>query len=698
MQQQVHSRFSESLLTGDFLAAYTLPGCEEFEEWLSMRRGQLRIRQVNLLQTLTNCARTQGNIEKAITYIQRLIKLDPDDESHLRLAMCLYIEVGRREAALKIYDTFTQRLERELGVQPQAPTVALHETIASSPAALDNPTFSGKKTFPAIQKLSLVVVLRIQWVSLSQDPEETAQSLYDADQLAKSILTDKLKAFPLSGAGKGTLFYFGWPKAQDDAAWCAARGAMRFLSVLKLSFPLISARIGIHAGRLLSGTDEMIPDLIGDISEEVSHLTNCAQPGEIMISHIVQQLLSSRIDSHRIGERRRQIDGSIQSVYKLPEGPGTQALTDITHHFVGREKEIDQLDTALEFSRHSGRGRTIAIEGAPGVGKTALTNHWINLNRVDIGKSANLLKILCTPDACMDTLYATICSLRQHIGLNTESPQINQSELQTCLQTCSYNQTGDSRHLLKALSRFSTPEAALMEQLYLEMSELLKQTLAPTGSVLWLEDAHWSDKGTLGFIKYLETHANFPLLIVVTQRTRLFSSLDKINLDPLDREQSKKLLSKLPLHMKEHYADKSITDAATLSHGNPFFMLELTKNAVFRDKLPDTIIAHFSKLIDDLGDYREQAMFIAAACSEISFKELELVTEKPARQLQHSLEQLISKGILVRQDKTRYSFTHPLLHLALVELTTNSRQRHFRQIISTKLTKIRRETLFLTEN
>lgn len=694
MFDQPLTELPDSLLTGDFLAAYSLPGCEEFEEWLTLRRAQFRIRQVNLLQTLVNCSRNLGDTEQAIAFIQQLIRLDPDDESHLRLAMCLYIEVGRREAALKAYDTYTQRLERELGVQPQAPTIALHETIASSPATIDSATLSGKKTFPAVQKLSLVVVLRIQWVSLSQDPEETAQSLYDADQLAKTILSDKLEAFQLSGAGKGTLFYFGWPNAQCDAAWSAARGAIRFLATLKSRLPLVSARIGIHAGRILSGTDEMTPDLIGDISEEVSQLTSCAQPGEVMISHVVQQLLGTRVAYSKIGERRRQIDGSIQSVYRLNDtSPSHSSNHD--NKLVGRDAEMVLLNTIFSRTSKQGVSHSVVIEGVTGIGKTALITHF--LSQIP-SPAPPLLNIICTPDARSDALVATLRGIRLSLGFNPDTPLVSKSGISRQLQQSGYKPSKHSELLIEALSELRLPAPTEMKLLFEQLCALTAILLSD-GGIIWIEDAQWSDKTTVRYIDYLEHHLPSAVLILVTQRWSIFPRREiTITLPPLDHSSSMQLLNNLPASMKQHYTDTSMINIAQLGRGNPFFMSELTKNAVLKDKVPDTVIASFSTQIDSLEKSRDLAMIMAIAGSEISLEALQLITEKPAVDLRNELEQLQSLKVIQEHPPANFRFSHPLLRLSLIELTTNSRQRQFRQVISTKLTEPGREVLFLTEN
>lgn len=84
-----------------------------YEEWTQARREHLRSRYLELL-------RSSGAWE-------RLIEVDPADESAHRELMRTALEAGNRHAAIRWYGRLRGTLETELGVRPSGETEALYE-------------------------------------------------------------------------------------------------------------------------------------------------------------------------------------------------------------------------------------------------------------------------------------------------------------------------------------------------------------------------------------------------------------------------------------------------------------------------------------------------------------------------------------------------------------------------------------------
>ena len=75
----------------------------------------------------------------AIQSALRLLALDPLQEPVHRTLMRLYMEAGRRGAALRQYQQCVSALGRELGVEPEAETKALYEEVLRQRAARSVP-------------------------------------------------------------------------------------------------------------------------------------------------------------------------------------------------------------------------------------------------------------------------------------------------------------------------------------------------------------------------------------------------------------------------------------------------------------------------------------------------------------------------------------------------------------------------------
>ncbi len=117
------------LYRGDLMADLLLDECPAFEQWLEVMREHWRQRQVQLLHRLIEHHQHQGTIQEGIAWATRLLQLDPWNEQAHRTLMLLLNRSGQRSAALAQYETCRNLLAEELGMAPEAATVALYESI-----------------------------------------------------------------------------------------------------------------------------------------------------------------------------------------------------------------------------------------------------------------------------------------------------------------------------------------------------------------------------------------------------------------------------------------------------------------------------------------------------------------------------------------------------------------------------------------
>ena len=118
-----------ALYRGELLAGFSLADAPTYEEWLLLRREQLAARALLALKTLADTFEAQGDLEQAHTYATRLLELDPYGEASRRQLMRILVRRGLPDQALAHYATLRRLLRDELGVEPNAQTVALYEQI-----------------------------------------------------------------------------------------------------------------------------------------------------------------------------------------------------------------------------------------------------------------------------------------------------------------------------------------------------------------------------------------------------------------------------------------------------------------------------------------------------------------------------------------------------------------------------------------
>ncbi len=100
------------------------------EEWCFWRREELARRYQGALQALGGLRLAHGDYSGALEAYRRLLASDPLREDIHRAVMRCLARSGDRSAALKHFQTVTELLDEQLGVEPLPETIELYEAIA----------------------------------------------------------------------------------------------------------------------------------------------------------------------------------------------------------------------------------------------------------------------------------------------------------------------------------------------------------------------------------------------------------------------------------------------------------------------------------------------------------------------------------------------------------------------------------------
>lgn len=118
-----------SLYTDHFLAGFTLKDAPAFDDWSFFQAESLRRDLASALESLTHGYCDLNRAPEAIPFARRWLSLDPLNESAHRQLMIAYELAGEHASALRQYQQCEATLQKELGVEPEAETKALHEKI-----------------------------------------------------------------------------------------------------------------------------------------------------------------------------------------------------------------------------------------------------------------------------------------------------------------------------------------------------------------------------------------------------------------------------------------------------------------------------------------------------------------------------------------------------------------------------------------
>ena len=108
---------------------YVSGSAPEYQEWLDRERNRLRTRAGAAALALAEKSDEQGRLPEAVQWCRRAVELAPEDEGTLRRLLALMDHNGDRSAALRAYDDFARRINREFELEPSAETRRLASAI-----------------------------------------------------------------------------------------------------------------------------------------------------------------------------------------------------------------------------------------------------------------------------------------------------------------------------------------------------------------------------------------------------------------------------------------------------------------------------------------------------------------------------------------------------------------------------------------
>jgi DNA-binding SARP family transcriptional activator len=116
------------LYEGDFLDGFMIDE-ERFDQWVIAERDRLHRLALRAHATLVEQLSRVDAVDEAVAVAQRALRIDPLQESMHRTLMRLYLQGGDLLNALQQFDTCAKMLRRELDVEPDAETKALHQEV-----------------------------------------------------------------------------------------------------------------------------------------------------------------------------------------------------------------------------------------------------------------------------------------------------------------------------------------------------------------------------------------------------------------------------------------------------------------------------------------------------------------------------------------------------------------------------------------
>ncbi len=350
--------------------------------------------------------------------------------------------------------------------------------------------------------------------------------------------------------------------------------------------------------------------------------------------------------------------------------------------FVGRESELEQLETALSQARE-GQGSSWLITGESGVGKSRLSNE---------------LRIRA--------LVQGFLTLRSYAQKDVGSPYfIWQDIIRQLLLTITINEQDAAilsnvffqiddliGHETKPISDLDP--AVIQNRLLKILDTIFRQLEQP--ALIILEDIQWARKESLALLNGLRNQAaQLPILIITTLRSDE-ATVQSLDLSEMNLLALKRLSKSAVIQLSESIMGRAGRESRIIdllqneTEGNPFFAVEIIRalaeeagnlSLVASMTLPENIITGglhnlIQRRVNKIQPHYQPLLQTTAVTGQhLDLNLLKTIApENGVSDLEDWLTECANAAVLERQDN-RWRFTHNKLREAiLAELNQNEQQ------------------------
>lgn len=682
-----------ALYRGDFLAGLDLPDCPDFEDWLLLQRESLRCHALALLEHLSNHFEQQGELQRALPHAQRLVELDPWQESGQQRLMRLLARNGQSAAALAQYESFRHQLWKELGVHPSKACQALQQSIRQGElSAAPRPAPTRPVALPPPPaELRQVTVLYCEIATPdSIDPEEALALLAEPQAQCAQVIRAH-GGYLVQAHGGGLLAYFGYPQAREDAARIAVLAALSLAAACEPA----QVRCGLHTGQIVTAPGQAMPDATGITSDLAIQVRQLAGYQEVTLSSATFRLVQGYFRCLPLQLCLLGSGASAGTIYRAEAASSARhrlAAQPRLTPLVGRRDELERLHEIWRQVHQQQRGQALLLCGDPGVGKSRLVHELSK--QIPVTLPGHQVELRCLEQHRSDPLFPCAELIRSLTGFAPDSAPAQRYQ-RLCEVLQAFGLDGPRCDLVADLLGLPLPEGSPVhglrgEQWHEGMLETLLAIIRANRQqplLLVLEDAHWADASTLRlFERLLHEPELRPLMLLITARPE-FATQPWL-------EAGAHLLQ-LP-HLSPALAQSMVADLATsldrddlqrvleMADGVPLFIEELAQWAASghgQQGIPLTLNDLLMARIDLLGAARGTAQLAACIGREFPIELLEALHPGSPAELQAHLGELLRAGLINPGSQASLSqFKHALIQQAayLSQPRALRRQTHAR--------------------
>ncbi len=269
------------------------------------------------------------------------------------------------------------------------------------------------------------------------DPEAMGHLLADYQHVVSQEI-ERYGGYVAKFLGDGVMAYFGWPRAQEDAAERSLRAGLAVTSaVARINVPGVSAirtRVGVATGNVvignLTGTGSAKDETIAGAAPNLAaRLQAAAQPDEVVISDDTHRLVGALFDCRTTGPLALKGYSDPITAWSVQreaiEINRFAAVRAMRAGLVGRNQELNLLLDGWKKAV-AGQGSAFVISGDAGIGKSRL----VEALRGAHASAAHDIRLQCSAFHATNALFPVGRYIEQAAGFLTEdSPSTKRRRL-----------------------------------------------------------------------------------------------------------------------------------------------------------------------------------------------------------------------------------------------------------------------------
>jgi tetratricopeptide (TPR) repeat protein len=490
--------------------------------------------------------------------------------------------------------------------------------------------------------------------------------------------------------------YFGFPRAQEDAAERAVLAALELVDATaklnhrsELGAGSLQVGVGVHCGTVVitpaAGGE---PNIVGEAPTLAAQLPALADPGAVLISETVRELVAEQFATVVLASTTVKGAAGPLRLYRVlrPKPSRHRARSRQSDRpLVGRDDELRLLLGRWERAR-AGDGQVVLLVGEPGIGKTRLVEEFRAKSR-----AAPALESDTAPYFANTPFHAVVQLVDRVLGAG--SADVRRHRLDDALANA--RATPEAAPLIAELIGLPTPDMPVLApeqrraRLLAVLGDWLLDAARSQPLLLVGEDLQWIDPSTLELLQAIvEQGAGAPLMLLLTARPEFRPPWTQrahhaqIALSRLNARESRSLVDSVMAGAG--LAHEVVEAVVERTDGVPLFVEELTRLMVERagrpgaDEIPATLLASLAARLDRLGPAKEAAQLAAVLGREFSYRLLAAVWPKPESELKAALGALTDAELIHARGvppEAAYRFRHALVQSAAYEALLKRRRR-----------------------